>query len=360
MANISELRKLAKEVTDKGYKVKISDINFLKYKKRWEEDENTLLYILISKEEDVVAKISVFIKIEGLEARYGQVEMDIHEIDLREISTCNTTLKEGLGNNFNHPIREIHIEFFNEIDRAIQAKRKLPGGDEARDVWIYCEVADIDPIWEWIYSEGGGFFWGDEFHIVRIEKRCDISDRQVNTKVIILADNSSKGALWNCALDLKKDLEGAGVECTLIDSPDNELDISSDCIIYAAGSAKDTYKSYKTKLDRFLRQRRNNILFLNLRPSNPLRLKKLPTTWLDCRFEGFDIPSVFVKTFFEVLKELLEEVNGENEEREVRVAEILTKTRERMISNQKGSQFNNLWRLAYILNGNPYTKLTRH
>jgi hypothetical protein len=245
-----------------------------------------------------------------------------------------------------------------KLNSYLRGKRVLPNEcDSMCGVWIYCDDEFIKPLWEWLYTEEN--FWGDEFAIVRIQEGCDMADYQVNSEVIILADDST-GDLLGYAQDLKKELNKAGVSvCSVIPPSDTELDISSDCIIYAAGV--DAYKKYKNKLEVFFSDRKE-ILFWNLYPSSPLQLEELPATWLDSRFEGLHIPKAFtlcfVKTFFDVLKELLKEVNGANEEREVRVAEILRKTREKMISNQKGSQFNNLWRLAYILNGNPCTKLT--
>jgi hypothetical protein len=99
-------------------------------------------------------------------------------------------LSEHLINQNEEDIKCTGRNFYDWLVKDV-----LPTGyDRMCEVWIYCEDADIDPIWEWLCtksSNGESFFWGDNFHIIRIPENGEfgISNNpcQIN-KVAFISD----------------------------------------------------------------------------------------------------------------------------------------------------------------------------
>jgi hypothetical protein len=366
MNDIDKLRKTLKNVpnvetneVDLRKDTCSCNLNTIEAPFTWQENKNTLLLITIQSEEenenDVLATISVFRKNRRPTDRPRQVYGPIHDSEVNHIMVCNKELKERVGDNLGYSVEEICKKFLSKTDKNIREVlySKPPEGNNAREVWIYCDVAEIDPIWEWLCtknSKGENCFWGEEFHIIRIPKGCDTSECRVNKKIIILAnDNDAHSRRF--ARKLRSTLQKAGVndsDLKVIALPKDEVDFSDACIIlYAAGNDESIRGRYEFSLKEILGLGKK-ILFFNLYPLGPLRMNRLPATWIDSQFDNIkeEITLTFVNYFFKAYKNLLKERTN------VRVTEILAKTHEMMDGK------NSLWRLACVVNGNPNLTFT--
>jgi hypothetical protein len=253
--------------------------------------------------------------------------------------------------------------------------------DEIKDIWIFCREKYFDYRWgwEWIYWKDNfkkeEFFWGDKFHIVRIPRDCDFKDSkfQINTFTILL-DNPCKPARRLHKISHKylnallKDIVTTceeNIVCTYKEL--SKLKISN-CV--HLGGNRETFEDeqyLETILD-ILSRTKPKFLFLNMfankSSSTQCNLSKKiyknldpHTTWVgvDCSLNVPDeFALVFEECFYEVLKNSLQ-----NNNKEVKITEIIAKTREKIeeIKNQEDLGCSSFWKLAYVVNGNPYNKL---
>jgi hypothetical protein len=284
------------------------------------ENQNSYLHIL--EKEDA----------KQLRERWKVLKDELKHQNLEKIKKCGSFFYEKLLGNQSI----LRINLFNEHNGM--------GG-----IWIFCKVADIDPTWEWLCtknSNGEDFFWGDEFHIVRIQEDCDMSECLVNKKIFILANMDVDEEVF--VNPLQSNLLDAGLSnYVVIRSPADNTNLDCCIILYAAGNDNIIRGNYESKLRGFFMQK-NKILFFNLYPPGPLKLDKLPVAWIDSPFDNIteDFTLTFVNCFFKAYKNLLEKRT------KVRVTEIVAKTREMMESK------NILWRLGCVVNGNPNIMLT--
>jgi hypothetical protein len=254
-----------------------------------------------------------------------------------------------------------------------KSKKLLDRCDRMNVVWIYCKDKNISPLWEWIYTNED-FFWGDKYHIIRIPENCEFENSKfrINTFTFLL-DGSCLPACDKCKKSkksLKELLEGI-VECNEIkfNSPEKFDDLEVlDCI--HVGACEETLKKtpleYKTKfLERL--KRKPKFIFLNMfaeessstyAPLSEAIKSVPPNTWIDS--SSLNVPEEFaldfIECFYETFKESLKNNN------EAKIVEIIGKTREKIEKiekNQEKLNSNAFWRLAYVVNGNPYTKFTR-
>ena len=309
--------------------------------KAWMSDSNTILFIAVLPE-GPTAKIYYFTK--------RNPDQPIHT-DVKGNTITNVIgkkwdqlKKKGL-NVGETEVEDIGKDFHRHL---LQNKLKLPNKyDRMSGVWVYCEYEDIDPLWEWIYWEEKKSFWGDIFHIVRIEGHCDISDCQVSSELIILKDRTPN-PLWD---SLTSDCNGRVVKCRgeYLHNDSFRPGCIKNCIVCCPIAISGTINVALEKTF----NNKNKILLLY--PCTKLSgLKVLPSAWIDSRL---DIPKEHAKYFVNCFCEVL---NDLKKPREVRVAEIVTETRKKMERDPRGSNFNKLWRLAYVVNGNPYTTLTAY
>jgi hypothetical protein len=250
-------------------------------------------------------------------------------------------------------------------------------------ILICCKDEDIDYVWEWIFwsdiprfqmgKKGKSFFWGDRFHIGRIPKnyKFENSEFQINTFTFLL-DGYCRAACQNCKKSkksLKELLEDEDIaNCNEIRfrTPENFGALkASDCIY--VGACKETIKKnivYETKFLEALKLK-PKFLFLNMftkdkeSSSTHAPLSKAiklvpPTTWIDNSLnECLNLPNDFALVFAEYFYEMLKESLKNN--KEIQIVEIIAKTREKI----EKLDSNAFWRLAYVVNGNPYTKFIR-
>jgi hypothetical protein len=219
-------------------------------------------------------------------------------------------------------------------------------------IWIFCAAKEVEPIWEWLCPEtNDGEFLGDEFCIVRIHDDCKIEDNcQVGKELIILGDKTRMDSPHTQLESVCKQVNKSTV---LVDKfnkhPLGETTSPESIrnrVICNMTDIDDT--TVNTFFEETIYKKSNILL------SHPCRQllysNQSPIIWVDSRF---DIPKeqamYFVKCFCEVLGE--HSINPEK----VRVAKIVTETREKM---KNGSNIHGLWRLAFVVNGNPKTTLT--
>jgi len=214
-------------------------------------------------------------------------------------------------------------------------------------VWINCKDEDIDPLWEWLYTKSEDFFWGDKFDIVRIHRHCEISPCNVNRNVTILAGQESILSPDSLRTNLQKVVKCKIEIEYLQEGSDSELNISKDThTLIIAGGIKISGK-VGTNLNLIFTD--NKILLLCPCMQLPLDLQSFPSVWIDSRFKPGTHAEDFVKCFFKVLS---------SDSGQAKVVEIVRKTRKKMQNDSSVSNDSRLWRLAYVVNGNPCTTLT--
>jgi hypothetical protein len=244
-------------------------------------------------------------------------------------------------------------------------------------VWIYCDSKDVNSIWEWLYfspktsdnakneqkrprhrcifkrkpripDEKNGFFWGDRFFLVRVSENYLFQEELFKiAKLAYLGDDTwpyveKEGTLLNTlctgcqALDfnfdnlhsfIEQNYEGAHV--ALGNEKAREI---LDEINNLGEPTKELY-----------------LLFLNICNCNQdLRsafVSRIPTkAWIDtsCRLSEEIVKQCDFSNYF--YHEFCE--NRKN------VVEAATEARKKIYT--EGNK--NLWRLAYVVNGNPYIK----
>ena len=141
---------------------------------------------------------------------------------------------------------------------------------------------------------------------------------------------------------------------------------TSNCV--HLGGYRKTFekRNYLSTILDNLSRNKPKFLFLNMFGNNPsstqcslskeiYKILDPHTTWVDC---SLNVPEefalVFEECFYEVLKNSLQ-----NNNKEVKITEIIAKTREKIeeIKNQEDLGYSTFWKLAYVVNGNPYNKL---
>jgi hypothetical protein len=131
-------------------------------------DCKSLLFIVVSIDDKKVyffTKQNSTVKPNWKEITYNIIE---------EISAKWDDLSEDLINQKEEDIKCTGRNFYDWLVKDV-----LPTGyDRMCEVWIYCEDADIDPIWEWLYTDNIGFF-GDDVLLIRVPRECEFN-RKVN------------------------------------------------------------------------------------------------------------------------------------------------------------------------------------
>jgi hypothetical protein len=253
--------------------------------------------------------------------------------DLNEIRTCGRCFYE-----WSHGVEP-------SLSNNLSNVRSGMGG-----IWIFCAANEVEPIWEWLYptKKDDGEFWGDEFCIVRIPDDFEIVENcQVDKELFILVDKSSTDSQHMQLESRCNQVNIVGVD-RLDSHPLGETPPESirNCVMCDMTDIIDATLKYFFEESIYTK---SNILLLH--PCRQLQYSdQSPIIWVDSRF---DMPKEqamnFVKCFCEVLGE--HSINPEK----VRVAKIIAETREKM---KNGSNIHGLWRLAYVVNGNPKTTLT--
>jgi hypothetical protein len=292
-------------------------------------------------------------------------------------------------------------------------------------VWIYSNDAEFNPLWEWLYTspsnntapetsnvenykttdkkthhsrklsshpsklayfknkilqksitmqqsiennEEDGFFWGDNFFLVRVvPEECEIQEQSVFKidKVAVLRQKSgctysSANATYIDNLCVKKSKEICDIVLEDLNALKTELVKKSDPVDYilhvAASKSHILSDKVLPALD-ILKglNKKPLLLFLNICECDPTVrsefINSIPTkTWIDtsscvamnnissCKFAEF-----FYEEFFD---------NGKN------VVVAATEARKGIRDRRDLDDSHKLWRLAYAVNGNPYIKIT--
>jgi hypothetical protein len=305
----------------------------LEKKEEMEKDKDlNILYIFVSEDSWYKIKGKKFDEVGELEQEYKQ-HIETFKDEVHKLASSEEDIKER-GAKFYEGLIPSDV-------RDVLKNEKIDW------VWIDCRRKEINPFWEWLYTKNAGnFFWGDEFHIVRINKGCEMSECLVKKEIFILANDRDEQS--DAFVEkLKSKLQEAGVKDSnfkVIYSPMEDIDFSVDCIIlYAAGKDERIRGIYESKLKGIFIG--NKILFFNLYPPGPLGLNGLPAAWIDSRFDNIkeEITLTFINCFFTVYL---------NERTNIRVTEIVAKTRKMMAGE------NILGRLECVVNGNPNITLT--
>ena len=239
-------------------------------------------------------------------------------------------------------------------------------------IWISCAVAIIDPIWEWLCpkcSNGEGFFWGDNFSIVRLPEDCKFEEYDLQlTNTTILKD---EGCYARNDLSCLNKLSGAVTPLKLYDLED-PMTLNSFDSIHVAANRKPFEKHIKNAIETALAIETSlfssKFLFLNICKSDEdsntqelykeylsaqdilLKLKKLnvATAWIHT---GFDVPDsfahLFAKCFYDEFRNMKKNV-----------PEAVKNAREKIKSLPGVDERNSFWRLAYVANGNPCAKFS--
>lgn len=309
-------------------------------------DCKSLLFIVVSIDDKKVyffTKQNSTVKPNWKEITYNIIE---------EISAKWDGLSEHLINQKEEDIKCTGMNFYDWLVKDV-----LPTGcDRTSEVWIYCEDADIDPIWEWLYiksSNGECFFWGDKFHIIRIPENGEfgISNNpcQIN-KVAFISDVecSCKCGDEECFVGLPEENK---IDLRYLKG-DTNLD-AFDCVHLVARSSIVT-TDLLNSCESALSKAKFKFLFLHIRTEEHDRtlddlqkLKKIfirpADIWIDT---SLNLPNdseapYFTKYFYEELWS------------KKGIAESATKARKKIEEEKKDLGCKNFWRLVYVVKGNP-------
>jgi hypothetical protein len=209
-----------------------------------------------------------------------------------------------------------------------------------------------------------GFFWGDKFHIIRIPNErilnnCDFEKSnypcQINNVAIIIDDFDC-----HCTADDTKCFKGQRkvTFITLQEIINGSKNLKEFDCIHLVLSGRQVTKELISSCRQALRNCKLKFLFLNIRAPNDCsskhltQFKELFTSSAEIWIDSLDLPNdsapQFTKYFY---KEFWS--NKKN------VAAAATKTRKNIERNAEGlNTGKELWRLAYVVTGNPCTKIS--
>lgn len=342
-------------------------------------DPNTHLFIAVRNKRAGADSCTIYSFTKQNSRLIIPTKKEIESKILSEIISKWDKLREHIIKQRENDIIRTGTDFYEWLLKDV-----LPNGcNRMCEVWIYCEDADIDPIWEWLYIEEREFFWGDEFSIVRIQKGCDMSKKCTLNKLIILKDD--------CLLDtaeyrttsfipnlkyLKSSLH-ISLESFKNLVVDDAPELLKSCMLYFP---MDISGAVRVDLEKIFRNKNNKNLLLY--PHTQLMgFNNYPSTWIDSRL---NVPKSQTSQFFKYFCDVLDGHLAKAEE--ANIAKIVTETRKKMCSQELNDQggYNScglwkfllaafvalhlrpareeskaigFWRLAYVVNGNPRTYL---
>ena len=308
--------------------------------KLWDVSANELKDIKHSIEENlstIYQTIETFIRLSA----YGSVDRltpDEKEILKKRILPYRKII-ESEGKKL---MRLIAQNFSEEITTNLQnAKNKY--------IWISCKVKEVICLWDWIYLEQSENFLGDEFFLVRLPGfRFDKNN--TNFKIenpVAWRDKSkcSKRQTDELEKKLKEELN-CGLQKKIISKYALFSLFKKPVADFIHIAAKEA------KIDQIVKGNNANFVFSNICGcNNPLYLSEvqksaIPTHVIETSFkipERFSLR--FAKDFYYVF------LNGE-----MTMADAFMKVRNNSL---KGDDFMNVWRLAYVMCGNPFAKVIR-
>jgi hypothetical protein len=437
-----------------------------------------LLFILAIKEKKKGYRFYIFSSV--LSKLYYVTDKDIEMKMAKKLSQYKNEVIKDLRDRKQIKKKVVDIgkilfdEFIpEEIKYMLRNKLKQESDKLEWGVWIYSDVDDFNPIWEWLYTsqkpstvanqkgtkkislrsiteyfhkqesennEENGFFWGDKFFLSRVPRKYEFHELKFKIKNLAMLQHRA------CAYS-GRDMSCLSNSCSI--SPNtielNEWDKLKnlndyDCIHVAAHRKTFKKSGYKDFVEGALEYSGNNnplddsgtkkpyFLFLNICECNSdIRLKFIdiisPKTWIDtslgvkknfvstCKFskyfynefcgEGKNVAEAATKARekikngylfcrLDINKELELDLNSEtitdrlksvfkdngiilskkayceteknNSWKIIDIKEIyiITKENNKIIiykSQNGGDLCNGFWRFAYIVNGNPYTKV---
>jgi hypothetical protein len=275
---------------------------------------------------------------------------------LTEIRYNATTAEEqieGLGGKF-------HEAFIP--DAEIRAELE---GANINWVWIDCRQEEINPFWEWLHTNKKenkrGYFWGDEYIIIRLPKNCEFDNSNYPYQIKSIAMISDYGCSCiteddECFRDLPN------VSSIMFEDIKNEsVNLNDYDCIHLVGSGAVVTEDLLSPCARALSNCNLKFLFLNIRAPNDnhstpnhdliVRLKELFTRsaeiWIDT---SWDLPDEraphFVKYFY-----------NEPWDNEKNVASVATKARKKIEENEKKLGCKKFLRHAYVVKGNPCAEI---
>ena len=328
------------------------------------EDKSKLLFILVIEDEDDKGDTIRFFTKQNQNPKPIIIDQEIRKksIGLNRILKGKQDYTEREVINLSKSLSEKLLHGVNGV------LPETPG--EEYWVWIYCEIDNINHIWEWIYTGNGEqFFWGDRFFIVRIPENCNFENLNFQfNKATILFERSSSPAYETCAKEeiLRTILRNmADCHVTPIDDPQDLKNLEIFKFIHV-GASRKTFENGEEWIKAFHRrllQIKPYFLFFTMFADSPSSkhgclsksINLQPhTTLIDSYFNiPKEFASPFVKCFYKILNESLKNSNEAN------IVEILAKTRKKFekLGNKETLGYNPFWRLAYVVTGNPYIKL---
>lgn len=277
-------------------------------------------------------------------------------------------------------------------------------------VWIYSNDDDFNPLWEWLYTPSemssnteisdatshktknenssplrkitiffrfwrkgnkiqqpqenekeDGFFWGDRFYIIRVPKPPNFQDLNSINNVALLFNKGGCAYAYDDKKCIHKPCEVKPKEIELADYNALKGLNNFDCI-HVAADITDLKKKTRDVVRNALSFKRNNsgndkkahsFLFLNICKCDTsskiqLELRELTSaiTWIDTSLPVTKkFAPIFAEEFYKKFCR-----TGKN------VAEAATKTREEIKKRGELDDCDRFLRLAYIVNGNPFTK----
>jgi hypothetical protein len=262
-------------------------------------------------------------------------------------------------------IEDLGSKFYEAFIPDDEIRAELEGAN-INWVWIDCRQEEIYPFWEWLHTNKKenkkGYFWGDEYNIIRLPKNCEFqnSNSPYQIKSIAMISDYDCSCITEDEECIRELPEMFPIGFNEIKNESEKLN-AYDCIHLVGSGAvvtKDLLSPCADALSLNLK-----FLFLNIRAPNDnhstanhdliVKLKKLFTRsaeiWIDTSWDLPDEPAPhFVKYFYG--KELW--VNEKN------VASIATKTRKKIDENEKNLGCKQFWRFAYVVKGNPCAEIT--
>jgi hypothetical protein len=235
----------------------------------------------------------------------------------------------------------IKLEFPEEITTTLEKPNKY--------IWLFCEVKEVSCLWEWIYLKPSEKFLGDEFLLVRLPGHANFKYDQTNFKIenpVAWMDKNknSKDQISNLESKLREVLK-----CGLQKKVIRKFALFNPFEKHVADFIHIAAK--EAKIDKIVKGNDINFVFSNIcECSHPLYFKvkesAIPTNVIETSFK---IPEKFSSSFAENF--YYDFLN-----KKMTMADAFMDVRKTSLN---GNDWMKVWRLAYVMCGNPFAKVIR-